>query len=423
MAKICQYPPFKRDLLAMKLWVKIFIGLILGVLTGVILGENAVYLKPLGTIFLNLINMIIVLLIFASMAVGINKIHDPKKLGRVGGKTLVIYFITTMIAISSALLMANFFDLGNGLNIQLPSVETVVAPPTIGEILISVVPSNPISAMASGNILQVIVFAIFLGLAINFSGEKGQPLLTVLDSLADVMYRLTSIIMEFSPIGVFGIMAWVSGTFGLALLLPLIKFLAVYYLVCFLQIGVVYYNLVRMWAGLPFGQFFKGMGDAFMIAFTTCSSAAALPAALHCAQDNLGISKNISSFIMPLGLTFNMNGTAIFQSMSAVFLAHAYGIELDGSSYLKLSMTAILSAIGTAGAGGGFIMLSAVLTSIGVPLEGLAIMVGIDRLREMMSTFLNILGDSAVTVYIAKKEGELNEDVYYHNEIVKFEPT
>lgn len=407
----------------MKLWLKIFIGLLLGVAAGILLGEKAVYLKPLGTIFLNLINMIIVLLIFASMAVGVNKIHDPKKLGRVGGKTLLIYFCTTLIAITSGLILAKAFNLGEGLALPIPQIEQNTAP-SIGEILISIIPSNPISSMANGNILQVIVFALFLGLAINFSGEKGQPLLRVLESLADVMYRLTSIIMEFSPIGVFGIMAWVAGTFGLALLMPLIKFLVVYYFVCLLQIVVVYFNLIQFGAGLSFVQFFKGMGDALMIAFTTCSSAATLPVAMHCAQDNLGVSKNISSFVLPLGLTFNMNGTAIFQAMSAVFLAHAYGIELDLSGYIKLSMTAILSAIGTAGVpGGGFIMLSAVLTAVGIPLEGLAIMVGIDRLREMVATFLNILGDAAVTVFIAKKEGELDERVYYHPDLVKYEPS
>lgn len=405
----------------MKLWVKIFIGLILGVLVGYFLGENALYLKPLGTIFLSLINMIIVLLIFASMAVGINKIHDPNKLGRVGGKTIGIYLCTTLISIATGLGLALMFELGHGLALQAPLIEQAV-PPSIGEILTSIVPSNPISAMASGNILQVIVFALFLGLAINFSGEKGAPLLHFLESLADVMYRLTSIVMEFSPIGVFAIMAWVTGTFGAKLFLPLFKFLGVYYLVCFLQIGFVYYNLLQLGAGLSFRRFFKGMGDAFMIAFSTCSSAATLPVAMHCAQDNLGVSKNISSFVLPLGLTFNMNGTAIFQVMSAVFLAHAYGIDLDIFGYIKLSMTAILSAIGTAGvSGGGFIMLSAVLTSVGIPLEGLGIMLGIDRLRDMVGTFLNILGDSAVTVYIAKKEGELDERIYYHSELVDVE--
>jgi len=402
----------------MKLWMKIFIGLVLGVVTGLIFEEKAVYLRPLGTIFLSLINMIIVLLIFSSMTVGVNKIHDPSKLGRVGGKAILIYFLTTLIAIASGLLIANASNLGEGLVLQAAQVETAI-PPSIGEILISIVPNNPIAAMANGNILQVIVFSLFIGIAINFSGEKGQPLLKILESLADVMYRLTSIIMEFSPVGVFGIMAWVTGTFGLALLFPLLKFLGFYCLVCGLQILLVYYNILRFGAGLSFWKFFKGMSDALMIAFTTCSSAAALPVAMHCAQDNLGVSKNISSFVFPLGLTFNMNGTAIFQAMSAVFLANAYGIELDASSYIKLTLTSILSAIGTAGVpGGGFIMLSAVLASVGIPLEGLAIMAGVDRLREMFATFLNIFGDSVVTVYIAKKEGELDERVYYHNEAV-----
>lgn len=401
----------------MKLWMKIFIGLIAGVITGLVLGDYALYLKPLGTIFLNMINMIIVLLIFASMAVGINKIHDPKKLGRVGGKTILVYFITTFIAISFGLVLANVTGLGVGLGLQATEVNAAT-PPALSEILMSIVPSNPIAALANGNILQVIVFSLFLGIAINFSGEKGLPLLRVLESLADVMYRLTSIIMEFSPVGVFGIMAWVTGTFGLTLLLPLLKFLGIYYFACFLQVVIVYCNLLKFGAGLPLKQFFTGMMDAFMVAFSTCSSAATLPVAMHCVQDNLGVSKNISSFVLPMGLTFNMNGTAIYQAMSAVFLAHAYGIELDLSAYITLVMTAVLSAIGTAGVpGGGFIMLSAVLSSVGIPIEGLAIMAGIDRLREMVTTTLNILGDSAVTVYIAKQEGELDERQYRHVEL------
>ena len=198
----------------MKLWLKIFIGLILGAITGLIIGENALYLKPIGTVFLSMITMIIVLLILSSMAVGITSIHDPQKLGRVGGKTVGIYFATTFIAIITGILLATLFDLGSNLQLH-ANTATQAKPLSFGEILISIVPSNPIDAMAKGNILQVIVFAIFLGLAINFAGAKGKPLLNVLESLADVMYRLTSIIMEFSPIGVFALMAWVTGTFGL----------------------------------------------------------------------------------------------------------------------------------------------------------------------------------------------------------------
>lgn len=405
----------------MKLWVKIFIGLILGALTGFVLGEKAIYLKPLGTIFLNLINMIIVLLIFSSMTVGITSIHDPQKLSRVGGKTMGIYLMTTFIAILVGLTLGNLFDLGSSLTLQ--AVEPLTTKtPSLGDIVMDIFPSNPIASMVNGNILQVIVFAVFLGLAINFSGPKGKPLLHVLESLADVMYRLTSIIMEFSPIGVFGIMAWVAGTFGLTLLFPLLKFLGVYYFACALHLIVVYGGLLKGITRLQLWPFFKGMGDATMMAFSTCSSAATLPVAMHCAQENLGVSKNISSFVLPLGITMNMNGTAIYQTMSAVFIAKAYGIPLDLSNYVTLTLTAALSAIGTAGVpGGGFIMLSAVLTSVGLPLEGLALLAGIDRLREMVTTTLNILGDAAVTVFIAKQEGELDERRYYHSEVVAFD--
>lgn len=404
----------------MKLWVKIFIGIILGIIAGLLLGEKAAYLKPLGSLFLNLINMIIVLLILASMTVGITSIHDPKKLGRVGGKTIGIYILTTLIAISAGTILANLFDLGMGLSLAAkePSSAKIVS---IGDILLSVVPSNPIAAMVKGDILQVIVFAVFLGLAINFSGAKGKPLLSVLESLADVMYRLTSLIMEFSPIGVFALMAWVTGTFGLSLFIPLLKFLGVYYLCCILHFICVYGGLLKGVGRLAIGPFLRGMGDAIIMAFSTCSSAATLPVAMHCAQENLGVSKNISSFVLPLGITMNMNGGAIYQIMSAIFVANAYGIPLDFSKYATLFLTTIFSAIGTAGVpGGGLIMLSAVLSSVGLPLEGLALLAGIDRLRDMMTTLLNILGDAAVTVFIAKQEGELNEKQYYHSELVQF---
>lgn len=405
----------------MKLWVKIFIGLILGAITGIIIGPNAIYLKPLGTIFLNLITMIIVPLILSSMAVGVTSIHDPSKLGRVGGKTVAVYFAATLIAITIGILIANFFQVGEGLNLQSETLAEA-KPPSIQDILVSIIPTNPFAAMVSGNILQVIVFAIFMGIAINFSGEKGKPLLRMLESLSDVMYRLTSIIMEFSPIGVFGIMAWVTGTFGIGLLVPLFKFLGAYYIACAIHVFFVFCGILRVMAKLKIGPFFKGMRDAMMTAFSTCSSAASLPVAMHCVQENLGVSKNISSFVLPLGITMNMNGSAIFQAMSAIFIAKAYNVPFDFGTYLTLVLTTTMAAIGTAGVpGGGFIMLSAVFTSVGVPLEGLALLAGIDRLREMVSTTLNITGDAVVAVYIAKAEGEFNEQQYYHQELVEFE--
>ena len=272
--------------------MKIFIGLLLGAMTGLIIGEKAIYLKPLGTLFLNMINMIIVLLILSSMAVGITSIHDPKKLGRIGGKSVGIYFTTTLIAIMTGLILANVFDLGEGLGLQAKEVSQAKSL-SLMEIIISVIPSNPIAAMVKGDILQVIVFAVFLGIAINFSGSKGKPLLNFLESLADVMYRLTSIVMEFSPIGVFGLMAWVTGTFGLTLFLPLFKFLAVYYTACIVHFILVYASLIKGAGRLQLWPFLRGMGDAIMMAFSTCSSAATLPVAMHCVQENLGVSKNI----------------------------------------------------------------------------------------------------------------------------------
>lgn len=408
----------------MKLWVKILIALILGIIAGSILGPYAEYLKPIGTLFLNLINMVVVPLVLASMTVGITSIHDPQKLGRVGFKTLFLYISTTAIAILLGLSFAYLFQPGSGLSLTLPHSANVLNQntPTISEILLSIIPKNPILAMVESNFLQIIVFALFLGIAINLAGEKGKPLLQFFDSLADVMYRLTSIVMEFSPIGVFAIMAWVAGTFGIAVLIPLIKFLVAYYLACIVHVVVVYCGMLWGLAGLSPLPFFRGMSDAIMVAFSTCSSSATLPVSLHCAQKNLGVSKNMARFVLPLGSTINMNGAALYQGMSALFIAQAYDITLPWNSIATVLVTATLSAIGAAGIPGtGFIMLSIVVSSVGLPLEGLALLAGIDRIREMGSTVLNVLGDVVCAVYVAKQEGELDIRQYNHRELVEFD--
>lgn len=406
----------------MKLWMKILIGLLLGIMAGVILGPYATYLKPVGTIFLNLINMIVVPLVLASMTVGITSIHDPKKLGRVGIKTLFLYLCTTAMAIMIGLVFANLFQPGLGLSLQATTPITETKAPTLTEILLSIVPSNPVVAMVEGNFLQIIIYAVFLGVAINLAGDKGKPFLHFFESMADVMYRLTAIVMEFSPIGVFAIMAWVAGSFGIAVLLPLLKFLIAYYLACLAHVLIVFCGILKGLSRLNPLPFFQGMSDAIMVAFTTCSSSATLPVSLHCAEKNLGISRNIASFVLPLGSTVNMNGAAIFQGMSAVFIAQAYGIALPWYSLLTVVVTSTLSAIGAAGIPGtGFIMLSVVVSSVGLPIEGIALLAGIDRIREMGSTVLNVLGDVVCAVYVAKQEGELDVRQYNHKELVEYE--
>jgi Na+/H+-dicarboxylate symporter len=407
----------------MKLWIKILIALILGVITGVILGPQAEILKPIGTIFLNLINMIIVLLVLSSMTVGITSIHDPKKLSKIGTKTILYYLSTTIVAILLGLVFSKFFALGDGLGFEFSGELKNQDTPTLGAIFLSIIPTNPVASLAEGNVLQIIVFSLFLGFAINFSGEKGKPLLQFLESLADVMYRLTSIIMEFSPIGVFALMAWVAGTFGAQVLYPLLKFLFVYYAACLFHLVFVYCGMLTAIARVNPVPFFKGMSDAIMLAFSTSSSTATLPVSMHCVQKNLGVSKNITNFMLPLGSTVNMNGAAIFQGMAAVFVANAYGITLDLQSLLTIVITGTLSSIGAAGIPGtGFIMLSVVFASVGLPIEGLALLAGIDRIREMGSTVLNVLGDAVCAVCISKQEGEFDERQYYHTELVELEP-
>ncbi|GAB4226893.1 MAG: dicarboxylate/amino acid:cation symporter [Chlamydiales bacterium] len=406
----------------MKLWVKILIAMALGGATGYYMGPEAAVLRPLGTAFLNLINMIIVLLVLASMTVGVASIHDPKKLGRVGSKTLLFYLVTTVISICIGLAFASFFKPGAGLNLTAPISLNTIETPSVTETLLSIIPTNPISSMVSGNVLQVIVFALFLGVSISFAGERGRPLLEFLESLADVMYKMTSLIMEFSPIGVYAFMAWVVGSFGIDAITSLFKFLIIYYAACLADTIFVFCGILWGIARLHPLPFFKGMRDSLMVAFSTCSSSAALPVSMHCIQENLGVSKSISSFVLPLGSTVNMSGSAIFQAMSALFVAQAYGIELDWQTLITIVVTAVLSAVGAAGIPGtGFIMLSAVISSAGLPLEGIAMLAGIDRVREMVSTMLNVMGDAVVAVTIARQEGELDEAQYYDAQIIELE--
>jgi DAACS family dicarboxylate/amino acid:cation (Na+ or H+) symporter len=407
----------------MKLWAKILIALLFGVITGIVLGEQSAYLKPVGDAFLRLLSMIIVPLVLASMTVGITSIHDPQKLSRIGIKSLTFYLITTLLSIGLGVFLGHLFGVGKGLHFT--ANQTVAAEnfPSLTSILLDVIPRNPIRSLVEENILQVITFAVFLGISINFAGERGKPVREFLESLADVMYRLTSIVMEFSPIGVFALMAWVTGTFGIQTFNQLLGFLATYYFACSLHLGVFVCLFLWVWLRLNPIAFYRGMSDAIMLAFSTSSSSAALPVTMHCVQENLGVSKNISSFILPLGSTVNMNGAGIYQGMAVMFISHAYGIELSWQQLAMIMVTATLSSVGAAGIpGSGWVMLSAVFSSVGLPIEGMALLVGIDRPREMVSTICNIIGDAVCAVYIGKQEGELDEQQYNHEVLVELEP-
>jgi len=400
---------------SLKLWQKIIVALILGVVVGAVLGPAAEYIKPIGSLFINLIKMLIVPLIFSSLVVGICSMDDIKKMGRIGAKSFGVYLLTTAIAITIGLIIGTVLQPGVGLNMEMPTEMAAAkeAPPFI-ETLLNIVPKNPVEAMSSGAVLQIIVFALMLGVAINLAEEKGKPVAAVFESFAEIMYKMTHMVMAFAPYGVFALMAWVAGKYGLDVLLPLATVILGVYVGCIVHILLTLTGGgIMLLARLNPIRYWRGIIDAQAVAFTTTSSSGTLPVTMECARTNLGVSRPISSFVLPLGATINMDGTALYQGVAALFVAQAFGIDLGTGDYITIILTSTLASIGSAGVpGAGLIMLSLVLTSVGLPLEGLAVIAGIDRILDMARTTVNVTGDLMVSVLVAKSEGELNEEVY-----------
>lgn len=401
----------------MPLWQKVIAGMILGIIVGAVFGESAQWLKVLGSLFINAIKMLIVPLIFCSLIVGVTSLHDPKKLGRIGLKSVAIYLLTTALAITIGLLLATIFSPGHGLGMTVENTKFMgkEAPPLV-ETLLNIIPKNPVDALASGNILQIIFFAISLGIALILVGEKAKPAIDLFDSLAEGMYKLTAMVMQLAPYGVFGLMAWVAGKYGVDILLPLFKLIALVYLGCIIHVLAVYTGFISVLGKLNPVRYLQGVINPAAIAFTTTSSSGTLPATMKAAGEKLGVSKSTSSFVLPLGATINMDGTALYQGVCALFIAQAFGVDLSTSDYLLIILTSTLASIGTAGVpGAGLIMLSLVLTTVGLPLEGLAIVAGIDRILDMARTSVNVCGDLMVATLVGKSEDEFDQNVYDNN--------
>ncbi|WP_346797481.1 dicarboxylate/amino acid:cation symporter [Halomonas sp. Bachu 37] len=395
------------------LWQKILAGLALGVLAGALMGENASIFKPIGDIFISAIKMLIVPLVFSTLVVGITAMRDPQKMGRIGARTIGLYLVTTAFAISIGLLASLIFQPGVGLEMSFESGVQASEAPSLVEILVGLVPQNPIDALAKGNILQIIVFAIGLGTALTLIGEKGEPVIRVFESFAEAMYKLTSFVMALAPFGVFGLIAHVSGSYGLEVLLPLAKVIGVAYLASVLHVLVVYSGLLTLVGRLNPLRYLQGILDALVVAYSSASSSGTLPVSLRCAQRNLGVSEGVAGFVLPVGATINMDGTAIYQGVVAVFIAQLLGVELSLMDYGMIILTGTLASIGTAGVpGAGLIMLSIVMAQIGLPLEAIAVIAGIDRILDMARTSVNVAGDLMVTTLVGKSEGELDETIY-----------
>ena len=399
----------------MRLATKIIIGLIVGAVVGLVLNIvspdvfkvlDTYLFTPLGQIFLNLINMLVVPIVFFSITLGVAGLGDPKKLGRIGFKTISFFLVTTAIAIIIGLFLAMIIQPGHvgNFNTEGVSFEAEKAPST-GETLLNIIPSNPIQAFAEGNMLQIIAFSIFVGFSIAMLGKKAEALLTVVEQGNNLMMYLVNIVMKFAPYGTFGLIATAVGSQGLSAIKAMGLYMIVVVLALLIHSIVTYGSAVFFLAKYNPFTFFKKFSSAMSVAFSTSSSNATLPVSMDIAQKELNIPKSISSFVQPLGATINMDGTAIMQGVATIFIAQVYGVNLTMIELVTVVLTAVLASIGTAGVPGvGLILLAMVFSSVGLPVAGIGLILGIDRLLDMARTAVNITGDAACALVVSETE-------------------
>ena len=395
----------------MNLSVKIFIALVASVILGLIAGPEGLpfikwWIAPVGTIFINLIKMMIVPVVFTSLVVGMTSLGDTHTLGRIGIKTVGIYLFTTAIAIVIGFAVALIGQPGTSMVMTGDATVTVKEAPSIMQVFVNMVPTNPVESMAKAQILPVIVFALFVGVGIlQVGGEKSQVLIKFFDAAAEVCYKVIAMIMAVSPIGVFALLLPVVAAHGPKVLLPLISVILCMAVGSIIHVVGVYSLLAKVGGKTSPMDFFAGMSEAMMIAFTTCSSAGTLPVNMKNLQEKLGVSREVTSFVLPLGATINMDGTALYMGICSLFIANVFGVDLTFGQMVMIVFTGTLASIGTAGVpGAGLIMLAMVLQSVGLPIEGLALVAGIDRILDMFRTCLNVTGDGAVALLIDKDE-------------------
>ena len=410
------------------LYTKILIGLLAGVVFGILanqLGFSAFvidYIKPVGSAFIRLISMVVVPLVFASLLVGITSLNDIRKLGRIGAKTVAYYLCTTAIAISIGLLLANTLRPGEGLSQEARTkliqnsgeeagaqIETGLKKPTVTDILLNIIPTNPVKAFVEGKMLQIIFCALLTGICLSLIGsERSQPVINFFEGINEVMIQIVHIIMKIAPYGVFALISAVIADFGLSILFLLLKYSLVVVVGLVLHVTIVYSLAIKIFSKQKVRTFFKGIRPAQLIAFSSGSSSAALPVTMECTERDLGVPREICSFALPLGATVNMDGTALYQGVSAVFIAQVYGMGLTMAQQLTVVLTATLASIGTAGTpGAGVITLAIVLKSIGVPLEGIALILGVERILDMCRSAVNVTGDASCAVVVASTESQL----------------
>ncbi len=417
--------PKRFRLKDIKLHTWIFIGLILGVVAGLAFGERATVIEPIGTIFLRLITMIVVPLVLVSLILGTASLGDIRKLGRIGLKTIVYFIITTAIAISIGLTLANTVKPGIGLNEEVRAelyksyesrahagIEKMAEKPSLKDILVDIVPTNPFRSLIEANMLQVIFLGLLFGIILSLiKKEKSEMLIKILDGANDAIIQVVHIAMRLAPLGVLALIATVIGQYGVAIMVTLLKYSLVVVGGLFLYTFSINSLSVSLLGRTNPLHFFKAVKEAMIIAFSTSSSNAALPVSMECVE-HIGVSREYSSFVIPLGATINMDGTALYQGAAAVFIAQIYGIPLNLTDQVTIVLMATLASVGAAGVpAAGIITLAMVLKQIGIPLEGIALILGVDRFLDMCRTTTNIIGDMACSVVIKESETRGNGKV------------
>ncbi len=402
------------------LTAQVFIGLLLGVIVGAILPAFGMALQPLATIFLHMIKMLIAPLIFATLVIGIAGHSDHKSLGRMGFRTLLYFELATTIALIIGLSVANFFQPGAGMDFKLGAGATgemeaitanahLVTNHNFWDTIVHMFPTSVIQSMANGDILQIVVFSVFFALALGAAGEKGKPVMDALDSLAEVMFKFVGFVMAFAPLGVFGAIAATIGQNGLGILLVYAKLVGSLYFALILFVAVVLISVCAI-IRVPFTKMLKAVKDPFILAFSTASSEAALPQAME-TMERFGVPKRVVSFVMPTGYTFNLDGSTLYLSLAALFVAQMAGVEMSLQEQVFMLLTLMVTSKGVAAVPrASLVILAGTLTAFGLPLEGVAVILGIDHVLDMARTSVNLLGNCVATAVIARWEGVFDDE-------------
>ncbi|PSJ18264.1 dicarboxylate/amino acid:cation symporter [Nitrosomonas supralitoralis] len=368
-----------------------------------------------GTIFINLLKMLVVPLVTFSLICGVCGIGDVKKLGRVGIKAFCLFLLTTTLAISLALLVSVTINPGKDFHLA-PNAQTEFVapePPLITQVFIDLVPSNPVTAFAEGNMLQIIFFTILFAICLLMIGKRGRSLIDGAEKLNEVMMQVVSVVMSIAPYGVFAIMTKTFALQGIDLILPMIGYFGIVILVLFCHVTGTLMLLLKFFGRISPIQFLKKMRTAQIFAFSTSSSNATIPVTLRTVEKRMGVDNSTASFVVPFGATINMDGTAIMQGVATVFIANIYGIELGLTGYLTVIGMSVLASIGTAGVPGvGLIMLAMVFDQLGLPVEGIALIMGVDRVLDMMRTAVNVTGDAVITMIVARSENNVSMEIF-----------